>query len=104
VLKTKLHSEGQYSDRVLQLPADVLLWYQAARLGAKAVSNPALPILSLLTPASENDLTCAKGFLDAFHGLNIYADKAYLSIFISLFSIKCASTRIRLAEAWLFPP
>ena len=73
-------------------------------LGQKRYQTLPLPILSLLTPASENDLTCAKGFLDAFHGLNIYADKAYLSIFISLFSIKCASTRIRLAGAWLFLP
>ena len=46
-------------------------------LGQKRYQTLPLPILSLITPASENDLTCAKGFLDAFHGLDIYADKAY---------------------------
>jgi len=46
-------------------------------MGNSTYQTLPLPFLSLLTLASENDLTCAKGFLDAFHGLNTYADKAY---------------------------
>lgn len=48
-------------------------------LGQKRYQTLPLPVLSLITPASENDLTCAKGFLPALQGLDIYADKIYRS-------------------------
>jgi len=46
-------------------------------LGQKRYQALPLPVLLLITPASENDLTTAKGFLPSFHGLDIYADKIY---------------------------
>lgn len=48
-------------------------------LGQKRYQTLPLPVVSLITPASENDLTTAKGFLSTFHGLDIYADKIYRS-------------------------
>ena len=48
-------------------------------LGQKRYQTLPLPVLSLITPASENDLTCAKDFLPAFHGMDIFADKTYRS-------------------------
>ena len=56
------------------------MYYYGLKLhvfGQKRYQTLPLPMLSLITPASENDLTCAKGFLERFHGLDVYADKIY---------------------------
>ena len=46
-------------------------------LGQKRYQALPLPVLAQISPASENDLSCAKRFLGAFHDLDIYADKIY---------------------------
>ena len=58
------------------------MWYYGVKLhvlGQKQYESLPLPVLMQVSPADENDLTVAKGFLPQFNGLEIFADKIYRS-------------------------